>query len=346
MVRQTTVMVQVKDAVTTKPLANRWVQIYKVEAAETTFAQTNNLGWITSQLAEQHLGEWIIKTHDYEDGSIQVNAIVGLFYAYLKPIGVPMPPQVALVRIEVREHPSQIKLPGIFVRITGADYSLNGHSNSDGIIEFEDIPVGRAEVLLQQDAGILKPVTHQIEIRPPAIFYILHMEIDEDILIPPPPPDDDDIPIPGPLELVAIIPDYIPNGIYHEGNPISIIGTIQNRTLETKHVQLKMRSAAGKVLDVEPDYLIRKIAAGGQTEITVKMDSVIPASFKDEWISIELHEKQDGFVHVKHLQVGSPTTPSGEKYPGDEEDGLGGLIVASAIILGGAYLAAELLKSR
>jgi hypothetical protein len=142
------------------------------------------------------------------------------------------------------------------------------------------------------------------------------------------------------LHIISISPETIPNGIYHEGNPIEIFTTILNDTDVTKEVRVKMRSAGGKILDTEPDLHWKNIPAGGIDTISVAYAWVIPAGFENEYITIELWEQHTGKVDTKHVTVGNPDYEP-DKPP---DTGYGSLIIPIALIGAGAYVLGEMLR--
>lgn len=97
MVWQKTVRVQVRDATNGRGLPNTLIQIYKVDNAETNFTYTDSAGWATSQLAVEHLGDWLIRVAGYTEGKITVKETVDTYYCNLRPLGTSVTPPVVTV---------------------------------------------------------------------------------------------------------------------------------------------------------------------------------------------------------------------------------------------------------
>jgi hypothetical protein len=168
------------------------------------------------------------------------------------------------------------------------------------------------------------------------------------VVIPEPPPpvpeewDDSYIPPtpPGALRISALSPEIIPNGIYHEGNPIEIAVSIFNDTPDLKEIRVKMRSAAGAVLDSEPDLYWKNLSPDESCSITLKFKSIIPKGFTNEHIGIELWDQHAGQSDRKYVTVGQPTTSPLEPSAA----GYGGVLLLGALGLGAAYVLGEVAK--
>lgn len=274
-------------------------------------------------------------SHDYQGWSPQLETIYvvqpyNFHIAYINRDGEPPPPETYTSYIKVVDGSGPIPAEGppitnaVMYLMHGIHGEYWGYADANGIVSFVDMPAWAGyDGWIEAPGFETKPVKNfdlaANTYERPYLIWLIPVE---------PPPEERG------LHIELISPESIPNGIYGLGNPLEILVSIRNDTLDTKEVRVIMRSASGNVLDTEPDLYWKNISAGGVTTISVGI-SLGVYSISDEYIYIELWEQHDGKMDIKHVTVGNPAPPDGEGI---------GMLLLGAIGLGALYLISEMKK--